>query len=66
MVNICKNNNINLIYNQNCKYKKSINILLTTLSKGLEFDYVIIVNASEFENNDDRRLLYVATTRTLY
>ena len=66
MVNICKYNNINLIYNQNCKYKKSINILLTTLSKGLEFDYVIIVNASEFENNDDRRLLYVATTRTLY
>ena len=42
-------------------------ILSASLSKGLEFDYVIIVNANEFENNEeDRRLLYIAVTRALH
>ena len=58
---------INLIDNEYCKYDKGINILSARLSKGLEFDYVIIVNANEYENNEeDRRLLYIATTRALH
>ena len=56
-----------MIDNEYCKYKKGINVLSASLSKGLEFDYVIIVNANEFENNkEDRRLLYIAATRALH
>lgn len=58
---------INLIDNEYCKYEKGINILSARLSKGLEFDYVFIVNANEYEDNEeDRRLLYIATTRALH
>ncbi|WP_291627811.1 UvrD-helicase domain-containing protein [Clostridium sp.] len=58
---------INLIDNEYCKYEKGINVLSARLSKGLEFDYVIIVNAELYENNEeDRRLLYIATTRALH
>lgn len=64
---ILNNKSINLIDNEYCKYKKGINVLSASLSKGLEFDYVIIVNANEFENNkEDRRLLYIAATRALH
>ena len=64
---VLNNKSINLIDNEYCKYKKGINILSASLSKGLEFDYVIIVNANEFENNEeDRRLLYIAATRALH
>ena len=64
---VLNNKSINLIDNEYCKYKKGINVLSASLSKGLEFDYVIIVNANEFENNEeDRRLLYIAATRALH
>ncbi len=64
---VLNNKSINLIYNEYCKFKKGINVLSASLSKGLEFDYVIIVNANEFENNEeDRRLLYIAATRALH
>ncbi len=64
---LVNSNSINLIDNEYCKYDKGINILSARLSKGLEFDYVIIVNANEYENNEeDRRLLYIATTRALH
>lgn len=64
---IVNSKSINLIDNEYCKYEKGINVLSARLSKGLEFDYVIIVNADEYENNEeDRRLLYIATTRALH
>ena len=64
---LLKDKNINLIDNEYCKYEKGINILSAQLSKGLEFDYVIIGDANEFGNNEnDRRLLYIATTRALH
>ncbi|MDU5105773.1 UvrD-helicase domain-containing protein [Clostridium sp.] len=64
---IFKDKTINLIENEYCKYEKGINILSAKLSKGLEFDYVIIVDANEYEDNeDDRRLLYIAVTRALH
>lgn len=64
---LLRDKNINLIDNEYCKYEKGINILSAELSKGLEFDYVIIVDANEFGNNEnDRRLLYIATTRALH
>lgn len=58
---------INLIDNEYCKYEKGINILSVRLCKGLEFDCVIVAEADEYENNEeDRRLLYIATTRALH
>ncbi|WP_378954994.1 HelD family protein [Pelosinus sp. sgz500959] len=61
--------NINLITNDTVTYQGGISILPITLAKGLEFDGVIIGNASdkEFkENSFDHKLLYVALSRALY
>ena len=65
---VLNNKSINLIYNEYCKFKKGINVLSASLSKGLEFFYyIIIVNANDFKNNKwDRRLLYIAVTRALH
>lgn len=60
---------INLITNDTLTYQGGISILPITLAKGLEFDGVIIANASdkEFkENSFDHKLLYVALSRALY
>lgn len=62
------NNNlsVNLIDNEECNYKKGINFLTPRLSKGLEFDYVIIADGNKYlDNEEDRRLLYIAVTRAL-
>lgn len=58
------------INNDDSEYKGGICILTSHLSKGLEFDAVIITNGSEQEysstNNNDMKLLYVAMTRPLH
>lgn len=62
-------NHINLITNDTVTYQGGISILPITLAKGLEFDGVIIGNASdkEFKDNSfDHKLLYVALSRALY
>lgn len=62
-------NNINLITNDTTEYQGGISILPISLAKGLEFDGVIIGNASdkEFkEHSFDQKLLYVALSRALY
>jgi len=64
-----KNNiDINLINSNNLNYDSDINILPSYLTKGLEFDSVIIVNKDEFKNNNimDMKLLYVSITRALH
>ena len=82
---ICKNeaemtnvanifNKLNIDYNyvtsSDLKYNGGISILTSSLAKGLEFDAVIINNASEeMYNSDsetDMHLLYVAMTRALH
>ena len=60
--------NVNLINSDNLNYDSDINILPSYLSKGLEFDSVIIVGKDEFEKNNviDMKLLYVSMTRALH
>ena len=59
---------INLINSNNLNYNNSINILPSYLSKGLEFDSVIIVGKENFneDNRLDMKLLYVSMTRALH
>lgn len=59
---------INLINSSNLNYNSNINILPSYLSKGLEFDSVIIVGKEKFkeENSLDMKLLYVSMTRALH
>lgn len=57
---------INLINKNNLNYDNSINILPSYLSKGLEFDSVIIVDSFDKQNNIDLKLLYVSMTRALH
>ncbi|MBC8014858.1 MAG: ATP-binding domain-containing protein, partial [Sporomusaceae bacterium] len=60
---------INLITSETLTYQGGISILPVTLAKGLEFDGVIIWNASSInfrDNSLDHKLLYVALSRALY
>ena len=58
---------VNLIDKNNINFDSNINILPSYLSKGLEFDAVIIVNKNKFKNNIlDLKLLYVSMTRALH
>ncbi len=82
---ICKNNmetsritdelkkekiNVNNITNSDTQYNGGICTITSYLSKGLEFDGVIVSNASEGEydsnKNIDMKLLYVSMTRPLH
>lgn len=59
---------INLINSNNLNYDSNINILPSYLSKGLEFDSVIIVNKNNYKENSiiDMKFLYVSMTRALH
>ncbi|MCE5284317.1 MAG: UvrD-helicase domain-containing protein [Pelosinus sp.] len=60
---------IHLIINQASKYQGGITVLPVSLAKGLEFDGVILWNASETEFKAtpfDARLLYVALSRAMH
>ena len=61
---------ISLINDDNKEYTGGICIIPSYLSKGLEFDSVIIENADETtyksQNSTDMKLLYVAMTRALH
>lgn len=61
---------INIITSKDTKYNGGVCIVPSYLSKGLEFDAVIITNASEKEYSSnsimDMKLLYVASTRPLH
>lgn len=63
------NEDLHLITSDTLSYQGGISILPVGLAKGLEFDGVIMWNASdqEFKNNRfDAKLLYVALSRPLY
>ena len=59
---------INLINSNNLNYNSNVNILPSYLSKGLEFDSVIIVGQDNFDKNNrlEMKLLYVSMTRALH
>ena len=59
---------VDVIESKDSEYKAGINIIPSYLAKGLEFDYVIIVNADDknyTDNSLDIKLLYVALTRAM-
>ena len=61
--------NINKISEQNDEYHGGLCIMPSYLSKGLEFDSVIIYNANDVvytDKNIDMKLLYVAITRAMH
>lgn len=61
--------NVNLIDGTTEKYNGGISIVPIALSKGLEFDTVILWNASDENFNDtnfDLKILYVAVTRPMH
>lgn len=60
---------IHLVTGQAATYRGGISLLPVTLAKGLEFDAVIIVNASADQYTSDTfdaRLLYVALSRAMH
>jgi len=59
---------VDLIDKTNLNYNSKINILPSYLSKGLEFDAVIIIDENKFNKNSilDMKLLYVSKTRALH
>lgn len=59
---------LNLINSNHLNYNSNINILPSYLSKGLEFDSVIINNRNSFKEDSvlDMKLLYVSMTRALH
>lgn len=65
---LSKTINVNLITKDNLNYNSSISIMPSYLSKGLEFDCVVIVNENNYHKNDilDMKLLYVSKTRPLH
>lgn len=59
---------INLINSNNLNHDSNINILPSYLSKGLEFDLVIIINKNKYKEDSiiEMKLLYVSMTRDLH
>lgn len=59
---------INLINSNNLNYDTNVNILPSYLSKGLEFDAVIVINKNAYDKGNvlDMKLLYVSMTRALH
>ena len=62
------NFNYNVVKKDDNEYNAGVNILTSQLAKGLEFDAVIINDASKekYNSKEDMNLLYVSTTRALH
>ena len=61
-------NDVKLIRGKDSEYNSGISIVPSYLAKGLEFDCVIISNASKIQYTDsslDIKLLYVTITRAM-
>ena len=58
---------IHLILDDTTEFKTGISVLSSSLSKGLEFDSVLLLNADEYkEQLVEAKLLYVAMTRAMH
>ena len=65
---LSQNCNINFISPESTSFKNGVSITSIQMSKGLEFDEVIIpdVNNDNYKTNYDRNLLYIACTRAMH
>ncbi|MEG7335383.1 RNA polymerase recycling motor HelD [Bacillus sp. 0102A] len=59
---------IRLIYKENQTFQKGVCVIPVYLAKGIEFDAVLVYDASEehYQTEHDRRLLYTACTRAMH
>lgn len=59
---------VNLIKNDSTADLNGVFIIPVYLSKGLEFDAVLIcdINSENYSNEDDKKILYIACTRALH
>lgn len=59
---------VNLISSESSSFTKGVSITSIKMSKGLEFDEVIIpsVNSKTYYSDYDRSLLYIACTRAMH
>lgn len=57
---------VQLITAQSSKFTNGVSITSVQLSKGLEFDEVIVVDVDSYHTEYDRGLLYIACTRALH
>ncbi|HBG5346043.1 TPA: ATP-binding domain-containing protein [Clostridioides difficile] len=60
--------NVNLISSESSSFTKGVSITSVKMSKGLEFDEVIVpsVNNKTYYSDYDRSLLYIACTRAMH
>ncbi|ATO27582.1 helicase [Bacillus atrophaeus] len=65
---ISKYTDIRLIDKENQTFQKGVCLIPVYLAKGIEFDAVIVYNASgeQYKTEYDRRLLYTACTRAMH
>ena len=66
---VCELESVRRVRNQQFAFSPGIDVVEVTEVKGLEFDYVIIVEVSAFHYTDSshhRRLLHVAATRAVH
>ncbi len=65
---ILKSDNIHLLTDDSNAFKEGINVTTIHLSKGLEFDKVIVpfATAKNYHTQVDRSLLYIACTRAMH
>ncbi|MGA9224767.1 MAG: RNA polymerase recycling motor HelD [Mesobacillus sp.] len=47
-------------------FESGINVVPAYLAKGIEFDAVLIFDASEYQREEERKLLYTACTRAMH
>lgn len=60
------NCDINLIISDKCEFNQGVNVISSYLSKGLEFDCVILADGENYSSNEDKNLFYTACTRALH
>ena len=57
---------INLIDTETSEFKVGVNVISSYLSKGLEFDGVIVADGEEYLNESNKNLFYTVCTRALH
>ena len=57
---------INLIDTEISEFKIGVNVISSYLSKGLEFDGVIVADGEEYLNESNKNLFYTVCTRALH
>jgi DNA helicase II / ATP-dependent DNA helicase PcrA len=63
---IKQNHNARLIEKGTITFESGINVVPAYLAKGIEFDAVIIYDASKYKREEERKLFYTACTRAMH